>query len=343
MSSIVAAIRASLPAPSFAFHCSKRRYLASLASLRSIEITELLRECGLPVSGTKSEKIERLKARLRKLRDLGMLRSSHNEAQATSPRSEDEALRRAIVPEQVVSIDIGFRNMAVVHLSRDREILDWKRVELLPEARFEPWDLAKRVHSFCAEHLPRVPVHLGTYIIEHQRFRTQGSSAVANAVMINNIIEALIYANLGQFDVEVEAINPATVSTYFGFPAAGSTALRNKKGESAGGARNLTKKRAATVIVKSWLEPWTNGDDSSVRDTTRDPPPSASSSASAVPLMPLKADVKWAAFLKSERKKDDLSDSLLQAMAWLDWQTNAINAVKQYMDPIDIKHMVGDA
>ncbi|KAJ2834214.1 hypothetical protein GGI24_000494 [Coemansia furcata] len=182
-----------------------------------------MRSCGLTQGTGKAHKLAALGNFIWSSQELA--RKRYLDLHQHSPPSVSEA-HSEIIPEEVVSIDIGFRNLAFAHISRCGKVLDWRRVELLTEANFEPWTLASVVEKFVQTELPMRPASACTYLIEHQRFRSQGSAAVTDSVMVNNLIEALLYANLRHAGAHIVAINPMQVSTHWGlFDSRGSSSI----------------------------------------------------------------------------------------------------------------------
>ncbi|KAJ1752023.1 hypothetical protein LPJ79_001546 [Coemansia sp. RSA 1821] len=186
-----------------------------LAKLKVSELNDIMRRCGIPLGTGKAYKIQSLSAFMQTSQKLAIDRyqAYYKRQPATAA-----AANSWFVPREIVSIDIGFRNLAFAHISSDGRVLAWKRVELLPEAVFEPWVLATAVEGLVQNTLPVRVASQCTYIIEHQRFRSQGSAAVTNSAMVNNLVEALLYANLRHAGARVEAINPAQVSMHWKFP-----------------------------------------------------------------------------------------------------------------------------
>ncbi|KAJ2453218.1 hypothetical protein EV183_002372 [Coemansia sp. RSA 2336] len=186
-----------------------------LAKLKVSELNDIMRRCGIPLGIGKAHKIQSLSSFLQASQRLAIDRYQvHHKRQSPTATVANSWF----VPREVVSIDIGFRNLAFAHVSSDGRVLAWKRVELLPEAVFEPWVLATAVEELVHNTLPVRLASQCTYIIEHQRFRSQGSAAVTNSVMVNNLVEALLYANLRHAGARIEAINPAQVSMHWKFP-----------------------------------------------------------------------------------------------------------------------------
>ncbi|KAJ2765642.1 hypothetical protein IWQ57_004696 [Coemansia nantahalensis] len=183
-----------------------------LSKLTAASLNGIMRQCGLGQGTSKAHKVEALSAFVWGSQQLALQRYL---GQRKRLPLKCATAHKAFVPEEVVSIDIGFRNLAFAHVARGGRVLAWQRVELLKEATFEPWALAAVVEAFVRDTLPVRPAAQCTYIIEHQRFRSQGSANVTNSVMVNNLIEALLYANLRHCGAHIEAVNPTLVSIHW--------------------------------------------------------------------------------------------------------------------------------
>ncbi|KAI9501643.1 hypothetical protein BX070DRAFT_228186 [Coemansia spiralis] len=168
-----------------------------ISALKVSELNDLMRSCGLTQGTGKENKIASLSAFIWDAQNLALQRYLAKSKSKRVPQSMTK-IHAEFVPDEVISMDIGFRNLAFAHVSRTGEVLGWKRTELLKEATFEPWTLAPSISS---------------YIIEHQRFRSQGSAAVTNSIMVNNLVEALLYSNLRHIGAVIHTVNPAIVST----------------------------------------------------------------------------------------------------------------------------------
>ncbi|KAJ1915305.1 hypothetical protein H4219_004392 [Mycoemilia scoparia] len=336
----------------------------------------MLKQCGLPLTGKKSIKISRLETHIKEAQKLCLKRYAYKQSIPLTDLSAKITSRDVpticaeAVPNQVVSIDIGYRNMAFIHMTRDRQILDWKHVELLPNSSYEPWEVSKKIREFVTQLLPKIDCTQGSYIIEHQRFRTNGGSAVSNSIMLTNVIEALIYSNLGLHDSHVDAINPAAVSAYLDLPALSnkyqeslnnadllwtlSQKNKTKKSSRLSASRHRFKKKIAIAIVDSWLNGVGNDIESSTMETTttkkdtkkpkgrsKTPPPTDLELPQ--PLVKIGYNdeennlVQWRQYFELQKKKDDLSDCLLQAMVWLDWQVHTVGLLKDLTKIVGLK------
>ncbi|KAJ2522992.1 hypothetical protein GGI11_000991 [Coemansia sp. RSA 2049] len=184
----------------------------SISGLKVAELNELMRGCGLTQGTVKAKKIEALGTFIWDAQRLALDRYRDNCTNMRSPQTPAK-IHAFYVPNEVVSIDIGYKNLAFAHVSRTGRVLGWKRVELLKNATFEPWILAQVVDEYVRGILPIHSASKCTYLIEHQRFRSQGSAAVTNSIMINNLVEALLYANLRHASAQIQTINPALVTS----------------------------------------------------------------------------------------------------------------------------------
>ncbi|KAJ2454672.1 hypothetical protein GGF42_003566, partial [Coemansia sp. RSA 2424] len=184
-----------------------------LAALKVSQLNDTMRSCGLAQGTGKAHKLGALSSFIWSSQELALGRYLSQYRWPPLSLGETHA---EVVPAEVVSIDIGFRNLAFAHVARCGRVLEWRRVELLTEANFEPWTLAAVVEEFVRTALPARPASACTYLIEHQRFRSQGSAAVTDSVMVNNLIEALLYANLRHAGAHIVAINPMQVSAHWG-------------------------------------------------------------------------------------------------------------------------------
>ncbi|KAJ2548882.1 hypothetical protein EV175_004657 [Coemansia sp. RSA 1933] len=183
----------------------------NISALNITELNGLMRSCGLTQGTLKSGKIASLSTFIWDAQKLALSRYLERSTSKRIPRSL-EKIHASFIPKEVVSIDIGYRNLAFAHVSRTGKVIKWRRAELLKEATFEPWTLARVVEEFVQSSLPMLPASKCTYVIEHQRFRSQGSAAVTNSIMVNNLVEALLYANLRHIDAQIQTVSPALAS-----------------------------------------------------------------------------------------------------------------------------------
>ncbi|KAK1772421.1 mitochondrial resolvase Ydc2 [Phialemonium atrogriseum] len=327
----------------------------SLGQLRNLTL-----QCGINRSGTKGVLIQRLDQTLRDHRPLG--------------------------PDaRVLSIDLGIRNLAYSLLSpplarpsraqrgskAGPAVHAWRPLSLAPApgaaagdqdqgpadgadealaADFSPASLSRIALRLVQERLlPLRPTHV---LIERQRFRSGGGSAVYEWTVRVNSLEAMLYATfatlqaLGHWDGVVLPIDPKRVSTFLledqkvvgddgverggedpdcvpGAKKAGGKARKDATGaevKSSGRVARENKKRKID-LVGNWL--------------VHHKLAMAGVEATAMRIAFLE---KWLpkehlgkrsaeglalkGTAESIRKLDDVADSLLQGVAWLRWEEN---------------------
>ncbi|KAJ1907522.1 hypothetical protein LPJ81_000698 [Coemansia sp. IMI 209127] len=246
---------------------AREEICGNIAELKVAELNKLMRSCGLTQGTVKADKITSLGTFIWDAQKLALSRYKDKSKSKRLPRSPAK-IHASFVPDEVVSIDIGYKNLAFAHVSRTGEVLGWRRAELLKEATFEPWTLARVVEEYVQSALPMLPASKCTYIIEHQRFRSQGSAAVTNSIMVNNLVEALLYANLRHISAKIQTVSPTLVSTEcepqipeiepdstandIAQPRAKNSSVKpEKKTRGRGGSdKKLQKENVANIIVQ---------------------------------------------------------------------------------------------
>ncbi|KNE54833.1 hypothetical protein AMAG_00783 [Allomyces macrogynus ATCC 38327] len=241
--------------------------------------------------------------------------------------------QRGTVP-RIVSIDVGFRNLAWAYL-HGSELRAWQRVTLVPAADdataeeaatervYDPRVFAVSVHELVAKidaeihgvgdaagATPR-PVATGAaatdgqvqYVIERQRMVGVGKASFS--VFMVNMVEGMLWSSLTQpvrlAAVEVPVLTslpPGAVSKWFEHGG-------DKKKHS---ATNLTKALLASRFIEEV-----------------DSPSPLTTDASAQSLKIPSVLVRQ---FHLEKKKDDLADALLQALAVADWTANSVHLAR---------------
>jgi cruciform cutting endonuclease 1 len=273
-------------------------------------------------------------------------------------------------PLRIVSVDMGIRNLAYCVLSLPAlpsssletpttkpSVLAWNRLAVSkPQAEkkesFHPADYAVHAYELLTRTLlPYRPTHV---LIERQRTRTMGGSAVQEWTMRVNMLESQLYAVLytlaadGGWDGRVEGISPARVAATWldqGEWAEGEAADVLKGRIKGAGAR---RKKEKVRIVGRWLE---SGEEvtmgNPVVESTREKFLAAlkgqkrglTQDQEAAPKRtihrpgvkrkiskpPHEVDTtrdpeadEW----ESTSKLDDMADCLLQGVAWIRWEEN---------------------
>ena len=268
----------------------------------------------------------------------------------------------------IVSIDMGIRNLAFCRLTFAQPprlvkpgsswngtpvITDWARIEIsksasrtkvIEEAKakeaFDPATYSQHAYNLVTSLLSSTSHHTTHILIERQRFRSMGGSAVQEWTLRVNMFEAMIYAVLktlseaGTWQGKVYPVAPAKVSKFW---------LGDKEGagtiDGAGSKRAKTK-RAKVELVGRWLE----------ERKGRNPPFRLEGKVEDLAKAYLK---RWrdgkriGARKKTDKssrddvvpseigKLDDLADCLLQAMAWIKWEQNRRSFMCKGIEALD--------
>lgn len=239
---------------------------------------------------------------------------------------------------RVLSIDMGIRNLAYAFLTykpgqkfEHRPMLHtWQRTNLLQaeapghspiqegvmqaipdtqigsEHDFEPSTMAQRAYHFTKYCLSLKPTNV---LVERQRFRSGGRSAVQEWTLRVGMLEAMFHATFLAINQEnrahntsVESVLPMRVNKFWfideDLPATGKQA-----------------KQAKIALVADMLQA-TNTSEAKF-DTSKDVLSKIPSFKQSLPR-----GARLQKSVKQAEKLDDMSDALLQGLAWLQWQKN---------------------
>ena len=315
--------------------------LSWLGSCTNAQLKLLARAVGVNTSGTKPILTSALRDHLPK-RTLNLDKSQRT---------------------RILSIDMGIRNLAycclvLPHTGRQNTtgvekpmVQNWTRLaisedptksgqsrdDLLPEANgplaelgskasspkeaFDPATYSQHAYDLVTTLVEGLkPTHV---LIERQRFRSMGGSAVLEWTLRVNMFEAMIYAVLKTFSERglwqgvVHSIAPSKVSNFWITDS--ETVLKEGSG-----SKSAKTKTAKINMVANWL-----------KDGTRFELQGAAAQLGEAYLRQKtgkvnKSSVKQksstskarAAVGNSVEKLDDLADCLLQGMAWIKWDEN---------------------
>jgi cruciform cutting endonuclease 1 len=300
-------------------------------TLKLAQLKQLAFKCGISTSGTKPVLIARL----------------HDEITLT-PRQRPS-------PCRILSIDMGIRNLAYCILdvpkslpntlpsirawhrlavSTAPEVLEFKPdegVEFAPVKEvFNPATLSSAAYTLLRKKLLlEEPTHI---LIERQRFRTMGSRNILEWTVRVNMFESILYAVLctlkgeGIWNGEVQAIAPGKVGPFWvGEESDTAASKKERKSKSA----KIRNKGAKVNLVRSWLE---GGE--MIRLENKE-----------VESMARRYKEKWDRSPGGRRKSegdgeekmgklDDLADSLLQGMAWIEWEENKRTVLKHGVEAL---------
>ncbi|KAI2631851.1 Ydc2-catalyt-domain-containing protein [Hypoxylon sp. NC1633] len=331
---------------------------ATLPKLRNAQLKHLSLLCGIKTSGTKAELVERL---------------------LTAANARRSSLLRP--PRRVLSIDLGILNLgysllapsagsdaradAVLRVDELRrpprvDLHVWKRRELIesestsPHGQsrdpewYSPGSLAVAADRLLRQDmLPLQPTHV---LIERQRWRSGGGSAVQEWTVRVNTVEAMLHASLrtlrelGHWDGEVVSVPPDRVARFWppapvlsgvdgGATSESTTRTRTKTrtegrsptdgdvGKAGKKAKKPNSKKHKFGVIANWL---TRGEGDEVIL------PANKAAAQAVTRVRSRlfgarrprATEQGSSDDDGLGKIDDLTDSLLQGMTWLKWQEN---------------------
>lgn len=257
------------------------------------QLKKLACNCGLPVSGKKSTLISTI---MQGLEDY---------------KTNIEILKSVEKPIKLLSIDLGLKNIAACHYRLDSlhstpHIVRWKLVSL--DGIEEHRSLRQPIFASMAVNLVKSEfLHYNTpsdiILIEQQRLRSSGSKAVNQHIANINILEGMLHAIIQTYvnelksQILLESVSAKQVMKYW---------IRDPEESDEVSSQNrykVTKKAKVSMAENLLLL-------------------SASASTDNVPFT-LGPDVNpFDPKIKPKVKKDDLSDSLLQGLAWILWQQN---------------------
>lgn len=299
------------------------------------QLRELALQCGINRSGTKTTLVSL----------IGETLSQHQ------PLRPDA---------RVLSIDLGIRNLAFSLLSppaagsvKPRSappkfpvVHAWRPLALVPGAKevdvvspdFSPASLAGITLSLVQNHLlPLKPTHV---LIERQRFRSGGGSGVYEWTVRVNSLEAMLYATfstlkgLGHWDGVVVPVDPKRVGPF----------LLEDRNPDDGDKSKVAEEEVDTTVAKAKKSGLRSARENKKRKIdllgswlARD----------EIPLVGVEAEAMRRTFLEkwspkeyrgklntkgskskakskgpavSIKKLDDVTDSLLQGIAWIRWE-----------------------
>lgn len=193
-----------------------------------------------------------------------------------------------------------------------------------PKEAFDPATYSQHAYDLVTTLVNDLkPSHV---LIERQRFRSMGGSAVQEWTLRVNMFEAMIYAVLRTFSERgfwkgiVHPIAPSRVSNFW---------IANKQAalKEGPGSKSAKTKTAKIELVAKWLEDGGRFElkgaaahlgEAYLRKMIR------KNSKSLVKQKKLSGSKARAVAQNAVEKLDDLADCLLQGMAWIKWEENRV-------------------
>jgi hypothetical protein len=250
----------------------------TLLTEKRAQLQSFSSQLGIIQSGTKGELIQRLTAQVGQF----------------TPISQNSS---------VISFDLGYRNLAYCHLSKNGEILDWRLVDLELDS-FHPSAIAPIVKKLVKTSIVPQLKDAQAIIVEQQRARTGSGVSVLEATLRVNCVEAVLWTALvyefANAAIIMKPIRRQAVDRVFQDEL---DAIISEKGPT------YKKKKATSSMVQSWLDSGT--------------------------VVQCEAHLK--AMFNQEKKKDDLSDCLTQALAWYKWQEHTQAFIEYLEENSEIK------
>ncbi|CAG8499396.1 10534_t:CDS:1 [Ambispora gerdemannii] len=254
------------------------------------------------------------------------------------------------IPQSIVSIDVGVKNLAYVHVTKDLRILDWK----LHQFNFDVFEIGyfgPSVLSFIHDILlPKQDIeNLGGFVVEHQPFRAIASFEILKVIAIETALCAVLLDRIKK-GVTVETLIPLKTARFLDSKL-GSIKESAEDSEGEDEKKSNSKKKKSKILNKSSKkEELTDFDDDHYTTWMDNLGKMASVSkikktGNANRKKLSKSIVKsWLAdhknlytkeqldYYKDAKKKDDLADCLLQAFSYYNYRKTSIREAFKWID-----------
>jgi cruciform cutting endonuclease 1 len=260
---------------------------------------------------------------------------------------------------RIMSIDMGIKNLAFCEsivsypkkgsLNTNMKIMRWEKINLVPATNPPSKDTEEDEGPYSLSVLSKTAYRLikdtiltakpDIILIEKQRWRSGGGSAIQQWTVRVNTFEGMLWAILrtllmesnDEEHYEVFGVDPKRVGNYW--LAQPNVELIGSKGEDGISklkkpSRTKLEKKAKIALLRSWLTATPASTTPPSMSFTFDTQASQTLQALISPnhakkKPPIKALAD--AIPESElRKLDDITDCFLQAAAWVSWEANRV-------------------
>ncbi|KAK4458522.1 mitochondrial cruciform cutting endonuclease 1, partial [Cladorrhinum samala] len=326
----------------------KPKTTTTFSSLTNAALRNLCSLCGLPKTGTKPLIRHRLQlaahtyqpiprnARILSI-DLGLRNFafsliSPNPSLPSSPSTSPSLLQACT---SLTSLPTSLPNVTL-HA--------WDRLDLIPSvpasfAFSSPASMASLTHSLVTDYLlPLKPTHI---LIERQRYRSSNQLPIQEWTVRVNTLEAMLHATFRALappaEAQVASVTPKLVASYM-FPNSSTAETYDYDGVPAVGNRAQRAYRLLKKNKVKMLGRWLAGDQQMIRPGNKDMQKMLGFFVEAFEskgkrrgrkkkkLVGVQAEEQEGEEVMDVRemvgKLDDLSDSVLQGMVWIQWNRN---------------------